>query len=225
MKVSAHIFGKNISGKVFCFSPSKPSYFEKKIETIALIKHSFEQRYQSLLATFHPDHASNIHLSEFSQAYYQIMQDDSFKRQIVNYIDAGYSRVEALMYFFETDILGVMSKRISDELLGLIRLLSDDTDTLYSIPKGTILLTPSLTYADILRIKHQDLTGVILTDSTVNSHDAQILLKLSVSLAVVDPELSLFDKLVFKPPYVGTFMNNYVHFQRVDHDFQSALLA
>lgn len=224
MKVSAQIFGESCSGKVFCFS-SGLSVAEDSSLNVACIKRKFEQRYATLLSRFENMVSEQPTIGDFTQAYLDVLKDSSFKSQIIHYIDKGYSRSTALMNFFENDILGVLSERISNEIFGLIRLLSDDTDRPYAIPSNAMLVTQTLSFADILKIELDKIAGVVLTNSTLNSHDVQILVQLSIPVALSDPSIDLFNKLLFKPPHVLSFYSDHLTIQRVDHDYQTALLS
>ena len=147
---------------------------------------NFNMRYSTIikeLSLYSPNQSQVV--QELKNSYLAILLDESFKKNIEHFIFNGLSIHEALMAFYEHKIIQFLAPRISHEIFGLLRMLSEHSSQPFPLDKENIIIANDISLADWLRLDISLVGGIVLINSSINSHSSILARSIDLPLAII----------------------------------------
>jgi len=186
MYLEANIFANNYChGNSFILA-NEFSYTTDNISTMDNLK-LFDSNYQNIINTLMKNRDLRCEtVDDLLNAYLAILLDPSFKQNIEVYINRGLSVSEALMAFYENMIINILPPRISKEIFGLIRMLNiQPSEHVIDMTTKSIIVANEITLENWLQLDIKSIAGIVLLNSSTQSHSSIIAKSLKIPLALI----------------------------------------
>ncbi|GAA5132698.1 PEP-utilizing enzyme [Thalassotalea piscium] len=136
-------------------------------------------------------------LIDLARSYRAVLDDDSFRYSIEQYLNMGLSVDSSLMAFYEKEIVPVFSPRITVEIFGLIRMLATRNNREdVQVSKNTIIVCYDLTLDDWFHYSVDKCVAIVFVNTSVNSHAYLVARSMNLPIALVETNIN---QLPFHP--------------------------
>jgi signal transduction protein with GAF and PtsI domain len=182
----AYIVAKNLVKAPMQYLPLNKNnnlVYKSKAQLHSLFKKNYQLAYDYLSIS---DQTDNTIIKDCKNSLKAILDDRSFRHEIEQYIEMNVTLVDALMAFYENEIMPYYPERISVELLGLLRLIYDPKSAHVIIEKPVILLAENISICHWFTLNIENILGVVLVNNSIHSHASQIIKSLGIPLALLD---------------------------------------